>query len=99
MKQKTKQIKKLTAYFLNKFGSANILVTDYWDGDNKAIGLTDKTMQFVVYIAELAEDSFFVSLEYPSSSDEMPYTPGEEYNNIAANEVEAILVKHLKISE
>ena len=100
MEQKTEQIKRLTNHYLNKYGSTNIIVADYWDGDNTAIGLTDKTKQYAVYITDKAknDNKFFVSLENPPTSDEFPYTPGDDFDNLSSDEVEKILVKHLKLS-
>ena len=98
MEQKTEQIKRLTDHLLNKYGSTNIIVTDYWDGDEISIGLADKTKQYTVYIADYGKDSFFVSLENPPTSDKLPYTPGDDFNNLTADEVEKILIKHLNIS-
>jgi uncharacterized membrane protein len=98
MEEKTEQIKRLTDHLLKKYGSTNIIVTDYWDGDNAAIGLADKTRQYTVYIAEYGKNSFFVSLENPPTSDEYPYTLDDDFNNLSDEEVEKILVKHLKIA-
>lgn len=98
MEEKTEKIKNLTDHLLKKYGSTTIIVTDYWDGDNAAIGLADKTKQCTVYIADYGKNNFFVSLENPPTSDEHPYTPGDDFNNLSAEEVENILVKHLKIS-
>lgn len=97
MEQKTEQIKRLTDHLLNTYGPTNIVVTDYWDGDKAAIGLADKTKLYTIYIADYGKDSFFVSLENPPTSDEYPYTPGEDFQNLSADEVENILVKHFKI--
>lgn len=97
MEQKTDKIKRLTDHLLNKYGSTNIVVTDYWDGDEIAIGLADKTKQYTVYIADYGKNNFFVSLENPATSNELPYTPGGDFSNLSAEEVEKILIKHLKI--
>lgn len=99
MEQKTEQIKQLIDHLLKKYGSTNIVVTDYWDADNTAIGLADKTRQYTVYITDNGNTNniFFVSLENPATSDEFPYTPGDDFENLTTEEVEKILVKHLKI--
>lgn len=77
MEQKTEQIKRLTDHLLKKYGSTKIIITDYWDGDEIAIGLADETKQFTIYIADYGKDNFFVSLENPPTSDDFPYTPGD----------------------
>lgn len=99
MNHKTEQIKRLTDRLLKKYGSTNIVVTDYWDADNRAIGLADKTKQYTVYILDNGntDNLFFVSLENPPTSDEFPYTPGDDFENLTAEEVERILIKHLKL--
>jgi len=101
LEQKTKQIKQLTDHLLEKYGSENILVTDYWDADNTAIGLADKTKKYTVYITDngRADNVFYVSLENPPKTEEFPYTPGGDFDNLSAEEVEKILIKHLKLTE
>lgn len=101
MEEKTKQIKQLTDHLLKKYGSENILVTDYWDADNTAIGLADKTKKYTVYITDngRADNVFFVSLENPPTTENFPYTLGDSFDNLSAEEVEEILIKHLKIKE
>ena len=101
MEQKTKQIKQLTEHLLEKYGSENILATDYWDADNTAIGLADKTKKYTVYITNYGrpENVFYVSLENPTTTEDFPYTPGGEFDNLSAEEVEKILIKHLKLTE
>lgn len=99
MNLKTEQIQRLTNYLLKKYGSTNIIVTDYWDSDNTAIGLADITKQYTVYITDNGkkDNKFFVSLENPSTSGQFPYTPGCEFENFSPDEVERILLEHLKI--
>lgn len=100
MNLKTEQIQLLTNHLLSKYGSANIIITDYWDADETAIGLTDKTKQYTVYITDngKTDNKFFVSLENPPTSNKFPYTPGDDFDNVTADEVEKILIKHLKIT-
>ena len=101
MESKTQQIKLLTDHILEKYGSENIIVTDYWDVDNTAIGLADKTKKYTVYITDngRTDSVFFVSLENPPTTDDFPYTPGGDFDNLTAEQVEEILVKHLKITK
>jgi hypothetical protein len=101
LEQKTQQIKQLTDLLLEKYGSENIIVTDYWDADNTAIGLADKTKKYTVYITDNGNSNnmFFISLENPPTRDDFPYTPGDDFDNLSAEEVEEILIKHLKIIE
>ena len=100
LNHKTKQIKSLTIHLLQKYGENNIVITDYWDADNMAIGLADKSKQYTVYISDYgkSENCFFVSLENPPESEELPYSPGENFDNQTLEEVENIVVKHLRVS-
>lgn len=100
MEQKTQRIKQLIDYFLKKYGSTEIVVTDYWDADHTAIGLADKTKKYTVYITDNGriDNKFFVSLENPPTTDDFLYTSGGDYENLSINEVEEILIKHLKIT-
>jgi hypothetical protein len=100
LEQKTQQIKQLVEHLLKKYGSTDIVVTDYWDDDNTAIGLADKTQKYTVYITDngRTDNKFYVSLENPPTTDDFPYTPGDDFDNLSAEEVENILIKHLKIS-
>jgi len=67
----------LTDHLLDKYGSENMLVTDYWDADNTAIGLADKTKKYTVYITDngRVDSVLYVSLSNPPSTEEFPYTP------------------------
>lgn len=101
MNQKTDQIRRLTNHLLNKYGSTNIIVTDYWDADNTAIGLTEKTKQFTVYISDYGKDDkkYFVALENPPVSIDSPYAPAGHFENLTEEEVERLLIKHLRLSQ
>lgn len=101
MEQKTQQIRQLADHLLEKYGPDNIIIVDYWDADNSAIGLADRTKKYTVYITDngRTDHLFFVSLENPATTNDFPYTPGGDFDNISAEEVEEILIKHLKITE
>lgn len=45
------------------------------------------------------DNKFFVSLENPPTTDDFPYTPGDDYDNLSAEEVEEILNKYLRITK
>jgi hypothetical protein len=96
LEHKTIQIQRLTFYLLNKYGSEIILV-DYWDGDLSSIGFADKTKQFVAYVSNHEKDDnhFFVSLENPPTSNEFPYSPAGDFDNVSLEEFEKLLITHL----
>lgn len=100
MIEKVEHIQRLTHYLVNKYGSENIIVTDYHDLDETAISLADKTKEYCVYISNCndRDDDYYVSLENPSVSENLPYEQGDDFGDLTADEVEKILVKHLKIS-
>lgn len=101
LEQKTEQIERLTDDLLKKYGSTNIIVTDYWDADNTAIGLADKAKQYLVYITDngTVDNKYSVSLENPPTSNKFPYTPSDDYKNLTTEEVERLVVYHLNIGD
>lgn len=99
MEQKTQHIKQLIKYLIKKYGSADIVVTDYWDADNTAIGIADKTKEYIIYISDngRTDNKFYVSLENPPTTNNFPYTAAGDFDNLSAEEVEKIVTEHLKI--
>ncbi|MGE5107681.1 MAG: hypothetical protein ACM3H8_09060, partial [Sphingobacteriales bacterium] len=63
MTNKDQTIKNIVDHLQNKFGSSNILIQDYWEEDNFAIGLTDKTKKFLTYISTfgLESNKFYIA--------------------------------------
>ena len=100
MQYKSQQIQNLTTHLQKKYGSTNIIINDCWEGDMTAIGLSDKTKQFTVYICHFgkAKNKFFVSLEDPPTTDQSPYSPGGDFDDLSLEEVELIIDKHLRIN-
>lgn len=100
MQYKSQQILHLTTHLQNKYCSSNILINENWEGDLTAIGLSDKTKQFTAYISHYgkAKNTFFVSLENPPTSNQLPYSPGGDFDDLSLEEVELIIIKHLKIN-
>lgn len=96
---KSQQIQNLTTHLQNKYGATNIIINDFWEGDLNAIGLSDKTKQFTAYICHFrkTKNKFFVSLENPPTSDQLPYTSGGDFDDLSLEEVESIIINHLRI--
>ena len=100
MNDKDKSITEIVNYLQTKFGQADILIQDYWEGDNCAIGLTDKTGQYLVYISTFGTefDKFNISLENAPIENDVPYTPGGNFDNVSLENLENIVIKHLRLT-
>jgi hypothetical protein len=100
LESKTRQIKQLTDHLLKKYGADNIIVIDYWEADKTAIGLADKTKKYIAYISDKgrADKKFFIALENPPITDSLPYSTDSEFENLSSEEVEEVIIKHLKIN-
>jgi hypothetical protein len=96
---KNKRIIDIVAYFQNKYGATNIIVNDHWDADLEAIGLTDKTGQFLAYIStfDRNDNYYYLSLENPPIDNESPYSPAGDFENIHLDELENLVTRHLKL--
>ena len=97
MEQKDIIIKTIVRHLQDKLGVENIIVKDYWDADNFAIGLTDKDNKNVVYISawNKKDDEYYVSLECPSDNENENYTECGEFDHINADKVVEIVKQHL----
>ena len=100
MLDKSKKIVEIVQFLRGKYGHKNIVINDHWSDDVNAIGLTDKTGQYLVYISTISDkdDNYFVSLENPSVDNELPYSPAGDLDNISLIELERILTQHLRLS-
>ena len=100
MNNKDKTINEIIDYFQSKFGKTDILIQDYWEGDYCAIGLTDKTRQYLVYISTYGteQNKFIVSLENPSINNDLPYLPSGDFDNLSLENLEKIVIEHLRLN-
>ena len=98
MDNKHTTIKEIVEHLKSTFGETKILVKDYWDSDSMAIGLTDKTGQYLVYISTsgIDKDNFYVALENPPINDEFPYTDAGNFQ-VSKEELKKIVQAHLKL--
>lgn len=98
MTGKNQRIVDIVKYLQAKYGANNILVQDYWEADENAIGFTDKSKQYLGYISTINEkdDKYYLALENPPV-DSFPYSPAEDFDNISLGELENILTKHLRL--
>lgn len=98
---KSKKILSIIDFFQTKYGTTNILIIDHWDSDNEAIGLTEKSKQFLAYISTISDkdNDYYLALENPSVNNELVYSPTEEFYNLSLTELEDKLLKHLKLTD
>lgn len=98
LQNKDISIKNLIEYLLQKYGS-RFKTKDHWDGDSFAIGLTDLSGIYLVYISTIGLDKsgYFISLENPSNDKDFPYEPAGEFDNLNLSELEKIFIEHLRI--
>lgn len=97
---KSKKILSIIDFFQTKYGTTNILIIDHWDSDKEAIGLTEKSKQFLAYISTISDkdNDYYLALENPSVDNELVHSPIEEFYNLSLTELEDKLIKLLKLS-
>lgn len=92
---KDDKIKSVVRHLADKFGENKFKIMDYWDGDLNAIGLMDNEEKHLVYISTNGDKDFYVSLENLKTSDDYPYEPAGDLNNIKIDELEKVFARHL----
>jgi hypothetical protein len=97
---KNQKIKSLLRHLEDKFGSNAFKIKDHWDSDLNAIGLMDNSETYLIYISIYEDqDLYFVSLENPTKSEDFPYEPAGEFNDISLSDVENHFKSHLRINK
>ena len=98
---KSKRIIFVLEFLQEKYGETNVIIKDHWDADKEAIGLTDKSGQYLAYISTYnkQENKYYLSLENTSPYNEMEYSDAGDFDNISLKELEPIFVRHLKLNE
>lgn len=96
---KSERILTVIDFLQNKYSSTNIVITDYWEADKEAIGLTDKTRQYLAYISTITgkDNNYFLALENSTLDDKTPYLSAGEFDNINITELEGLLKQHLRL--
>jgi len=97
LKDKDIEIKRIVDYLLDKYND-KILIKDFWDGDLCAIGLSDNSEKYLIYISTfgLLIDRFNVILENIQNIKGDSEIVGE-FNDITLDILEKIMVDHLRI--
>jgi hypothetical protein len=96
---KSERISNIVNHLQTKYGADNILIQDHWETDENAIGLTDKSNQYLGYISTISDidDNYYLALENPPVDNSFPYSDAGDYDNISLMELENILAKHLRL--
>jgi hypothetical protein len=94
---KNDRIKSTVKHLADKFGENNFKVKDYWDGDLKAIGLTDNEEKYLIYFSTYGENRFYVALENLTTVNDLPYEPVGDFDNLDLKGLEEIFVQHLRL--
>jgi len=89
------KIKSVVRHLADKFGENKFKIMDHWDGDLNAIGLVDNEEKHLVYISTYGDNEYFVSLENSKTSDDFPYEPSGDFNNVNIEELEKVFARHL----
>lgn len=97
MEQKDISIQNIVRHLQSKLGVDNIIINDFWDADNFAIGLTDKDHKNLVYISTWKKRSneFYLSLECPADNDNVNYIECGTFDNVNMDEALEIVKQHL----
>ncbi len=91
---KDDKIKSVVRHLADKFGEDKFKIMDHWDGDLNAIGLVDNEEKHLVYISAYGDNDYFVSLENSKTTDDYPYEPAGDFNNINIQELEKVFARH-----
>ncbi|CAN5588320.1 hypothetical protein BH10BAC2_BH10BAC2_20530 [soil metagenome] len=96
MNFKEERIENVLQHLLNKFPE-KLLVRDFWEADNCAIGLANQSETKLVYISiwEKPADLFFVALETSATNIKKKYDHVENFENVRIGELEELVKKHL----
>ena len=95
MENKSAGINALLMCLREDLGRKNFDITDHWETETKAIGISKKGDEdILVYInVDDNEPIYYVALELPSKHNE--YESAGEYNNLRYNQLLPIIQNHL----
>jgi len=94
---KDQSLKSTLRLLADKFGENNFKLKDHWEEDSCAIGITDNEEKYLVYLSTNGDKGFYVSLENLKESDDFPYEPAGDFDNLNIDELEAIVAQHLRL--
>lgn len=95
MENKSAGIKALLMCLREDLGRGNFDITDHWEADTQAIGISKKGNENVlVYInVDDCKPIYYVALELPSKTNE--YEPAGEYSNLKYDQLLTVIQSHL----
>ena len=97
MENKSAGIKALLMCLREDLGRENFDITDHWEADTQAIGISKKGHEdILVYInVDDNEPIYYVVFEITSKSNE--YESAGEYNNLKYDQLLPIIQRHLSL--
>jgi len=100
LRHKDKSITDVVRHLTDKFGAHAIKIKDHWDADLCAIGLTDPSERYLIYISTRGKKKhrYAVALENPSTLPDLPYEPGEDFDDVDLPQLEEQVARHLRIT-
>lgn len=98
--QKDKSIIEMLKQLRKRIGFDEIVLNDYWEIDLCAIGISDISYRYLVYIStcDRKEGQYYVELENLNKEKPTDYNTVGKYENVSILEVERLVLDHLKIS-
>jgi len=95
MENKSAQINALALRLGEDLGSGCFNITDHWEADRRAIGISKQENPGVLLYIHTDEEAklFFAALELPSETDD--YENAGEYADLTYHELLVIIKKHL----
>lgn len=93
---KHKDIQKLAEYYTSRY-SGKIVVNDYWEEDDEAIGLSNLELTKLCYVTfGNKPDTYYLALEILNPSPGVPYEDAGDYNDLSKYELEMRILTFLK---
>ncbi|MCD6069383.1 MAG: hypothetical protein K0S33_4209 [Bacteroidetes bacterium] len=98
MAPKDQSIEKIISYLRSKYGDSKWEVNNFWDPDKFSIGLMGRQEGHLAYISTYMakENQYFVSLE-DGTLDDDGEPLSQNYTGISLEELERLVVAHLKL--
>ena len=95
---KVKTILNLITHLEQKFGNDSFVIEDYWEADLCAIGISNSTGKFLIYISSCnkVEGIFYVEIEEILKRGEYNLeTPPIVFENLKLQELEEVFKKYI----
>lgn len=95
---KDERILETVNHLTSKFGTGHFKICDYWDADLCAIGFSDNSEKYLVYIStyQKSKNHYFVSFENTKLGNDIPYENAGDFDNVDLQELERLMKEHLR---